>query len=129
MLLRSGWAWCVSQSPVEQRIPIAIEGAAEADQDGEGGSELRGFDELQAARGDVRFLRELLLRQTRLLAQSPEVPAQGFELLLRNCAPLTADPFQPLPQQRQLITFLFIQSQPFRWIRCLGRRRETPQET
>ena len=53
-------------------------------EDGERGSEQRRFDELQAARGDVRFLRKLLLRQPRLLAQPPEVPAQGFELLLSN---------------------------------------------
>ena len=71
-----------SLHPIQQRIPPAIEGAAEAGEDGERRSELGDFDELQAARGDVRFLRELLLRQARLLAQTPEVPAQGFELLL-----------------------------------------------
>ena len=67
------------------RIPFAIERTAEVDEDGERGSELRGFDELQAARGDVRFLREWLLRQARLLAQTPEVPGQDFAFSSSRC--------------------------------------------
>ena len=68
----------------QQSFPSAIQGTAKTDQDRQRCSKLCGFDELESTRSNVRFFRQLLLSQTRLLAQPPEISAQDFELLLRN---------------------------------------------
>ena len=69
-----------SLDPRQQNIPLAAKRATQPDQHRKRRPKLRGLDELHTPRRDVRFFRELFLGESRLFAQTPDIPAQHSKL-------------------------------------------------